>query len=86
MIADPVRRKILSVLADEQMMSRSDLGEVLASDEDIPAADTHDLEMSLHHNHLPKLTDDNYIEYDTRTGDVVLWKDPQRIRAHLYDE
>lgn len=86
MITNPVRRKILAVLADEEMMTRSELTEVLVTDEDIPAGDTQSLEISLHHNHLPKLADEHYIEYDAQTGDIVLWEDSQRIRTQLYDE
>ncbi|RBI58763.1 hypothetical protein DMJ13_25855 [halophilic archaeon] len=86
MVTDLVRRRILSILADEEVMTRTELAEVLAGDEDIPATDTQSLEISLHHNHLPRLDDNHYIEYDPRTGDIVLWKDPQRIRIQLHDE
>jgi len=86
MVTDPVRRKILSVLADEETMTRTDLAEILADDEDIPTADIDSLPISLHHNHLPSLDDSNHIEYDARNGDIVLWEDPERVRAQLHDE
>lgn len=86
MVTNPVRRTILSVLADEERMTRTELAAVLATDEDIPAADTQPIEIDLHHNHLPKLAHDSYIEYDARTGAVILWKDPERVRAQLPDE
>ncbi|MFC4448421.1 helix-turn-helix domain-containing protein [Halorussus aquaticus] len=85
MVTNPVRREILAILAREETMTRTELAAVLASDDNIPGQDARSFEISLHHNHLPKLEDGQYIEYDARTEDIVLWKDPQQIRSQLHD-
>lgn len=86
MVSNSIRKQILTVLAEEETMRRADLAEVLAAAEEIPTADTRTIEIALHHNHLPRLDDENVIEYDVRTGDIVLWEDPERVRARLRDE
>jgi hypothetical protein len=86
MVIDPLRRTILTVLADEETMTRTSLAALLAADEDVPTADTRSLEIVLHHSHLPKLDDENYIEYDARSGDIVLWQDRESIRAQPHEE
>jgi hypothetical protein len=86
MVTDPVRRAILSVLADEGTVTRTDLVAHLATDADIPTSNTDSLEIALHHSHLPRLADENYIEYDARSGDIVLWQDRASIRAQLNEE
>lgn len=86
MVDYPIRRKILSILADQETTTRSELAAELATDEDVSATDVEALETSLHHNHLPKLDDEQYIEYDVRNGDVVLWKQEDALRSQLGDE
>lgn len=83
MITNAVCRRILSILAEEGNTTRSELAAVLAADETIPAADIRSFEISLHHDHLPRLADEHYIEYDARNGDIVLWKEPQWILSLL---
>lgn len=85
MISDPVRRRILSILAEEGNTTRSELAAMLATDESIPAANTESFEIRLHHDHLPRLADEQYIQYDARNGDIVLWKEPQWILARLQE-
>jgi hypothetical protein len=34
------------------------------------------IRIELHHKHLPKLQDENIIEYDTRSDDVRYWAQP----------
>ncbi|MFH5800498.1 HalOD1 output domain-containing protein [Haladaptatus sp. CMAA 1911] len=82
-IDHPIRQRILSILSENSEHTRSELAERLATDSDIPTCDTHHLEIVLHHNHLPRLDDKQYIEYDPRSGDLRRWKDPEVIRAHL---
>lgn len=86
MVSEPIREKILLILADEETITRAELVEKLASEDEIPATDTDSLDISLHHHHLPKLSAENYIEYDARTGDVAIWRNPQQIRDSLSDE
>jgi hypothetical protein len=82
-IDHPIRRRILSILFEHSEHTRSELAEQLATDSDISTCDTHHLEIVLHHNHLPRLDDERYIEYDPRSGDLRRWKDSKVIRAHL---
>lgn len=37
----------------------------------------HEIEIQLHHIHLPKLTDAGIIEYDTRSKEVRYWQEEQ---------
>ena len=82
-IDHPIRRRILSVLVEHRELTRSELAERLATDPDVPTSDVYHLEINLHHNHLPKLDDEEYIEYDLRMGDLKRWKDAQEIQALL---
>ena len=77
MNSDLIRRKILEILADEEQLTRSELVEELAKDRDFHGVEPRSLEIDLHHNHLPRLDDEQYIEYDPRNGDVTLWKEPE---------
>ena len=86
MVTNQIRRTVLSVLVDERQTTRAKLASELASDDAIPATDVESLEIALHHNHLPKLADERYIEYDTRNGDVVLWKGRETVREELAAE
>lgn len=64
-------------------MTRAELADRLADDPDIAATDTQNLEIVLHHNHLPTLEEKSFIEYDQRTGDIIRWKEPELIKSHL---
>lgn len=63
-VTHPLRRKILTNLIERNELPRSELADLLATDPDIPASDTHHLEVVLHHIHLPKLDDALFLEYD----------------------
>ena len=80
MISDPVRRTIVVVLAERGQTTRAELAEALAEAEDVPGTDADALEIHLHHNHLPRLDDEQYLEYDARSGDVVPWKEPEWVQ------
>ncbi len=79
----PVRQKVLVLLADDGSLTRAELAEKLVRDEDVSYERVERMEVALHHNHLPKLEDYQYIEYDARNGDVVLWEDPETVRGLL---
>lgn len=85
-LAHPVRQKVLALLADDDSLTRTELAEAAARDEDVPYESVERLEVVLHHNHLPKLEDRQYVEYDARNGDVVLWDDPETVRSLLNTE
>jgi hypothetical protein len=82
----PFRRKILGLLIERKELTRSELAEILAADPDIPGIDTHQLEVVLHHIHLPKLDDAMFVEYDPRTGDIRRWKDSRVLESKLVSE
>ena len=83
MVTDPVRRKALAILAEQQRTTRTALAEQLAADEDVPTDDVRHIEILLHHQHLPKLEDELYIEYDTRNGDISLWAESHVVESYL---
>lgn len=82
-VTHPLRRKILTILIEQSEMTRSGLADVLAADPDLPATDPDHLEIALHHNHLPKLAEQSFIEYDQRTGDISRWEEPDVIQSQL---
>lgn len=82
-LTHPVRQKVLSLLADGECLTRTELAEAAARDADVPYESVDRLEVVLHHEHLPKLEDCQYVEYDARNGDVVLWDDPETVRLLL---
>lgn len=85
-LTHPVRQKVLSLLADDDSLTRTELAEAAAEDEDVPCESVERLEVTLHHDHLPKLADHQYVEYDARNGDVVLWDDPEFVKSVLNTE
>lgn len=82
-LTHPVRKKALELMADEGVLTRTELAEAVATDEGVPREDADRLKAAMHHNHLPKLDDHQYVEYDERNGDVVLWTDPETVRSLL---
>lgn len=79
----PLRPKILQVLMEPGKMTRSKLAEELASDSDVSSDDRQHVEIALHHSHLPKLDERNYIDYDHRSGDIVLRGESHDIESCL---
>jgi hypothetical protein len=81
-----LRQQILAHLIERDELTRAELAELLAVDPDIPTTDTHQLEIVLHHVHLPQLDDAMFVEYDPRTGDISRWEDPRVIKSNLANE
>ena len=79
----PLRRKILTLLVEQRELTRPELAAILADDPDVSATDPKYLEIVLHHNHLPKLADKSFIDYDSRTGDINRWEEPEAIKSQL---
>jgi hypothetical protein len=82
-VTHPVRKKALTLLTEQPVRTRFEIAEAAASDDDVPYESIDRLELLLHHDHLPRLADHQYLEYDTRHGDVVLWEDPETIKSVL---
>ncbi|MFC4436866.1 MULTISPECIES: DUF7344 domain-containing protein [Natrialbaceae] len=82
-LAHPVRRRVVSILVDYDVLRREELAELIATGGSISRNDSERLEIALHHAHLPKLDEELLIDYDQRTGDVVLWEDPDTVNEML---
>lgn len=79
-IADEDRRHIISTLLDSELVATVDeLMDAIGA----ATTDSESLRLKLYHQHLPKLEDVGLIEYDWRSGDVVLAADPARLRDVL---
>lgn len=85
MITHPFRKRILAFLAMNKGISRAELATLLAASTEVTASEVNQLELSLHHNHLPRLASEGYIDYDQRSGEIVLWKDADTLLAELGD-
>lgn len=85
-LAHPVRRKVLALLVEHGEITRTELAERIARDEEVPTESRYHLEILLHHNHLPRLDEELYVEYDPRNGDIVLWEDPRAVMSQLNEE
>ncbi|WP_224450592.1 DUF7344 domain-containing protein [Haloprofundus salilacus] len=71
-----VRRVILETIVDEGgLTTRSHLAEAIANEN----LSQYKAEIRLHHIHIPVLMDAGVIDYDDRTGDVVLVEDVSSI-------
>lgn len=85
-LSQPVRRAAMTILINQRQMTRRELAEKISEEsKSVSATDPDTLEVSLHYNHLPRLNDELYVEYDPRSGDVVLWEDPQVVARQLSD-
>ncbi|ELY76757.1 DUF7344 domain-containing protein [Natrinema pallidum] len=89
LLAESERRFLLYQLADEGSANLEDLIVQVAAWELDARADTIDKEVrqrvyvSLVHNHLPRLEDYDIIEYDLRSGDIVLAEGFEDIKPLL---
>ena len=65
-IADPLRLLVLEQLATHERTTLEELAANLAESDD-PAADSHPrtIAIGLHHNHLPRLEELGFVDYDT---------------------
>lgn len=82
-LAAVIRREVLVKLLSQHSSTRTKLAEELAAAEDVAIDDPERLEIVLHHIHLPKLDDEQFVEYDARTGDIILWKNAKTIKSLL---
>lgn len=73
-----VRQGVLRRLFHTEQTTRAALAEDLAEADPI-AAEADRLEVQLHHDHLPTLEDEEFIEYDPETGEVRRAMDPETI-------
>lgn len=79
-IADEDRRHIISTLLDSELLATVDeLTDAIGA----ATTDSESLRLKLYHQHLPKLEDAGLIEYDWRSGDVVLSEDPEQLQDVL---
>ncbi|MDF9744340.1 DUF7344 domain-containing protein [Natrinema salsiterrestre] len=89
LLAESERRFLLYQLADDRTANLEDLISQVAAWELDARAETIDKEVrqrvyvSLVHNHLPRLADYDIIEYDLRSGDIVLADGFEDIRPLL---
>lgn len=86
-VRNPVRQAVLTILVEQERTTRRYLAEALPGRMDEGPATVPDaLELVLHHNHLPRLDEELYIEYDPRSGDVVLWQDARAVARQLSED
>lgn len=83
LLSSTVRRNVLVTLLQTDTIHRKELAQRLAAAETVPQSDPEHIELVLHHHHLPRLADEQFIDYDARNGDIVLWKDPETAAALL---
>ncbi|SIR77085.1 DUF7344 domain-containing protein [Natronorubrum thiooxidans] len=78
-LAHVTRRRVMSLLVEHDVLRREQVARELADDDAVPEAETERIDVELHHHHLPKLDDEQFIDYDHRSGDVVLWEDADTV-------
>jgi DNA-binding transcriptional ArsR family regulator len=77
---DEHRRRIASAMLEKDgLITVDDLTRLLA-DRD---ADRETVRLNLYHRHLPKLAEAGVVDYDWRSGDVVLTVDEEQLRDVL---
>jgi len=69
-LADPVRRRVLSLLDEEGSLTCEELAARIAAADDASPVEADRLRVRLAHVHLPKLHVHGHVEYDPRMGDV----------------
>lgn len=77
-----VRRRVLQRLLSDERTTREALATDLAENDRIEV-DVDRLEVQLHHDHLPSLEDEAFLEYDPGTGEVRRVMDPETIDEAL---
>ncbi|WP_247001667.1 DUF7344 domain-containing protein [Halosolutus gelatinilyticus] len=89
LLAESERRYLLYLLAETESANLEDFtGQIAAWERDVPVSqvgkDARQLVyVTMVHNHLPRLADYDIIEYDLRSGDVVLAEGFDDIRPLL---
>lgn len=74
-LTHPIRHRVISILVDHDAVEWNELAEMIAIDESVPYDDRDQIEIALVHNHLPRLDDEQLIQYDQRSGDATLFTD-----------
>ncbi|GAB3029420.1 DUF7344 domain-containing protein [Natronobiforma cellulositropha] len=81
------RRYLLRRLADERVLSFDQLSQEIAeqeSESDETSTEARkEVEISLVHNHVPRLADHGFLEYDSRSGDIVLSERGETLESLL---
>ncbi len=78
LLAESERRYLLYQLADDECATIEGLIDQIAAweegvpEDEVPKGTRQTLYISLVHNHLPRLADYEIVDYDLRSGDVVL--------------
>lgn len=76
LLAHPMRRSLLSVLSNAQSVALDTLTEELVKADQVPSNETaldggrDDIQIMLHHAHLPLMDDVGVLEYDPETNVV----------------
>lgn len=89
-LADRRRRHVLYHLRHEKQASVTEVAEQIAAwERDCPAEEVpdhviDDLQISLYHQHFPKLQEGGAIEFDARS-EVVVYRDPPDLVDHCLD-
>lgn len=88
-LAHPTRRFLLYYLRDEDVASVGDLATAIGAVQlDVPRTDIPDdhlerVKRELLHNHLPKLQQANFLEYDSRTKTIRFANPPKVLDKFL---
>jgi hypothetical protein len=89
LVAHERRRYVLYLLEEEPVRTVEALAiRIEAWEREVPVADVpeakrREVETSLVHKHLPKLADSDVVNYDPRSGDVVLGERPTELEPLL---
>lgn len=89
LLADSRRRYLLYHLLESEYVTVEKLSlRIAAWEQEIPSRavsedDRVDVAISLIHNHLPRLAERNVVDYDARSGDVVLADGFEGIRSFV---
>lgn len=90
LLTHPLRHRLMAILLNQPQLHRTELAELLADDSATAETSTSDIEIQLHHNHLPRLDEAMLVDYDYRTGDLRLWEDSETtaelLEAHSIAE
>lgn len=80
-LANADRRRIISALltGDGDIATVSDVTQEIAAQRD----DHEQVRLRLYHHHLPKLEAAGIVDYDWRSGDIVLEEDAEDLRSLL---
>lgn len=69
-MADPIRRALLTHLQETDVTTLDAAADELAAMDTLQREDLQRLKSALHHTHLPKMADAHVIDYDRDTGTI----------------